>query len=182
MRFEVDTGARRRTIDVQRSGSQWVVTVDGRALSASLAQAGVRWTLLVGPASPAPAGSAPAAGRSYEIAVESRGRGEHVVSVDGHGVAVSILDSRRRGPRGRVGSGDAGGPATVVSPMPGRVVKVLVARGDLVAAHQGLVVVEAMKMENELRAPRAGTVTEVRVREGEPVEAHAVLMVIEAGS
>jgi len=66
--------------------------------------------------------------------------------------------------------------------MPGRVVKVLVARGDLVAAHQGLVVVEAMKMENELRAPRAGTVTEVRVREGEPVEAHAVLMVIEAGS
>jgi len=63
--------------------------------------------------------------------------------------------------------------------MPGRVVKVLVARGDVVTARQGLVVVEAMKMENELRAPHAGTVAEVRVREGEPVEANTVVVVIE---
>jgi biotin carboxyl carrier protein len=62
--------------------------------------------------------------------------------------------------------------------MPGRVVKVLVAPGDAVLARQGLVVVEAMKMENELRAPRAGTVAEVRVREGTPVEANVVLVVI----
>jgi pyruvate carboxylase subunit B len=62
--------------------------------------------------------------------------------------------------------------------MPGRVVKVLVAPGDRVAAGQGLVVVEAMKMENEIRARHAGTVTEVRVREGEPVEARAVLVTI----
>jgi biotin carboxyl carrier protein len=62
--------------------------------------------------------------------------------------------------------------------MPGRVVKVLVAVGDAVAARQGLVVVEAMKMENELRAPRAGRVSEVRVREGAPVEANTVLIVL----
>jgi biotin carboxyl carrier protein len=62
--------------------------------------------------------------------------------------------------------------------MPGRVVKVLVTPGAAVAARQGLVVVEAMKMENELRAPRAGTVTEVRVREGAPVDANTVLVVI----
>jgi biotin carboxyl carrier protein len=62
--------------------------------------------------------------------------------------------------------------------MPGRVVRVLVTPGAAVAARQGLVVVEAMKMENELRAPRAGTVAEIRVREGAPVEANAVLVVI----
>jgi biotin carboxyl carrier protein len=63
--------------------------------------------------------------------------------------------------------------------MPGRVVKVLVRPGDAVAARQPVVVVEAMKMENELRAPRAGTVAEVRVNEGVSVEANAVLVVLE---
>jgi biotin carboxyl carrier protein len=63
--------------------------------------------------------------------------------------------------------------------MPGRVVKVLVQAGDVVAAHQGLVVVEAMKMENELRAPAAGTVTDVRVTDRMSVDAGAVLIVME---
>ena len=63
--------------------------------------------------------------------------------------------------------------------MPGRVTKVLVKVGDLVVARQGLVVVEAMKMENELRASRAGVVTEVRATEGALVEANAVLIVVE---
>jgi biotin carboxyl carrier protein len=58
------------------------------------------------------------------------------------------------------------------------VVKVLVTPGAAVVARQGLVLIEAMKMENELRAPRAGTVAEVRVREGMPVDANAVLVVI----
>jgi len=63
--------------------------------------------------------------------------------------------------------------------MPGRVEKELVAPGDAVAARQPLVIVEAMKMENELRAPRAGTVASVRVSDGQSVEANAVLVVIE---
>jgi biotin carboxyl carrier protein len=67
----------------------------------------------------------------------------------------------------------------VIAPMPGRIVKVLVKAGDRVARGQGLVVVEAMKMENELRAPREGTVAAVRVSEGMSVEASAVLVVVE---
>jgi biotin carboxyl carrier protein len=67
--------------------------------------------------------------------------------------------------------GAAGAPVTVKSPIPGRVVKVLVKHGDEVKAGQTVVVLEAMKMENELRAPRAGTVTEVRAAEGTAVEA-----------
>ncbi len=63
--------------------------------------------------------------------------------------------------------------------MPGRVVRVLVAAGDTVAARQGVVVVEAMKMENELRSPKAGRVKDVAVTPGTSVEAGRVLIVIE---
>jgi biotin carboxyl carrier protein len=63
--------------------------------------------------------------------------------------------------------------------MPGRIVRVLVAPGDEVAARQPLVVVEAMKMENALRAPRAGRVKEVTAAAGAPVEAGRILAVIE---
>jgi biotin carboxyl carrier protein len=62
--------------------------------------------------------------------------------------------------------------------MPGRVVRLLVASGADVAAGQGVVVIEAMKMENELRSPRAGRVRELPVREGQAVEAGALLAVV----
>jgi glutaconyl-CoA/methylmalonyl-CoA decarboxylase subunit gamma len=71
------------------------------------------------------------------------------------------------------------GPSTVKSPMPGRVVKILARAGERVAAGQAVVVVEAMKMENELRAPRAGTVRELRCTEGAAVEAGQDLVIVE---
>ena len=66
----------------------------------------------------------------------------------------------------------------ILAPMPGKVVRVLAAPGDAVSARQGVIVVEAMKMENELRAPRAGIVGEVLVREGALVDAGALLLTI----
>jgi biotin carboxyl carrier protein len=63
--------------------------------------------------------------------------------------------------------------------MPGKIVKVLVKAGDSVQQRQGLVVVEAMKMENELRSPKVGTVSEVRVEEGTLVEAGTILVIVE---
>jgi biotin carboxyl carrier protein len=71
------------------------------------------------------------------------------------------------------------GPAAVRAPMPGRVVRVLVAVGDRVTAGQGLVVVEAMKMENELRSPKDGVVKDVTAQTGTAVDAGAVLVVVE---
>ena len=71
------------------------------------------------------------------------------------------------------------GPAAVRSPMPGRVVKILVRAGERIAAGHAVVVVEAMKMENELRAPRAGTIREIRCAEGAAVEAGQDLIVVE---
>jgi biotin carboxyl carrier protein len=165
VRFDVETSRRRRTIEVQRSGQGWTVVVDGKVLSVDLARSGDRWSLLVDKS-------------SYEFAIQSRGPGAHLVHVDGHAVPVTVLSPGKRRSGGGSGTTAATGPIAVVAPMPGRVIKVLVKAGDKVAARQGLVVVEAMKMENELRAPRAGTVAELRVREGAPVEANVVLVVI----
>jgi biotin carboxyl carrier protein len=79
----------------------------------------------------------------------------------------------------RARSAAAEGPLTVRSPMPGRLVKVLVKAADKIAAGQAVVVVEAMKMENELRAPRAGVVRELRATEGAAVESGQDLVVID---
>lgn len=94
------------------------------------------------------------------------------------GVVVEAVVNGRR--MAGVPDGDAaGGASRLVAPMPGKVVRVLVAPGDRVEARQPLVVVEAMKMENELTAPRAGTVAEVPVTEGMSVEAGRLLAAIE---
>jgi biotin carboxyl carrier protein len=77
------------------------------------------------------------------------------------------------------GASLAAGTQRVLAPMPGKVVKVLVKAGDEVKARQGLVVVEAMKMENELRSPKDGRVSDVLVAEGASVEAGRLLVVVE---
>jgi len=86
-------------------------------------------------------------------------------------------------PRALEGSGGAGesgsGPRAVKAPMPGRVVRVLVGEGDEVDAMQGVVVIEAMKMQNELKVPRGGRVSKVAVMADTTVEAGQVLIVIE---
>lgn len=179
MRFEVEVGGRRRLIEARRAGADWQVTLDGRTLRIGLTRIGDRWSLLVGPDDDPTA----TARRSYDVAVEEgsdrrRDRGERIVHVNGAAVRVLLAEGRGAGRRGELGGG-AAGAMRVVAPMPGRIVKVLAGTGDAVAAGQGLVIVEAMKMENELRAPRAGTVTEVRVAGGASVEAGAVLVVIE---
>ena len=105
-------------------------------------------------------------------------RGELLVGVDGKTVAATI--NGRRGGRAATGRDvHAHGEQRVVAPMPGRVVRVLVSPGDEVAARQGVIVVEAMKMENELRSPKAGRVKEVQVAAGASVDAGRVLVVVE---
>ncbi|HMD36978.1 MAG TPA: acetyl-CoA carboxylase biotin carboxyl carrier protein subunit, partial [Vicinamibacterales bacterium] len=92
-------------------------------------------------------------------------------------IAVTV-DGRRQ--RARGAATDTGsGPQRIAAPMPGKVVRVLVKAGDAVQARQPIVVVEAMKMENELRAERDGTVAELHAREGLLVEAGSLLVVIQ---
>jgi biotin carboxyl carrier protein len=169
----------RRTVEVSRSADGWVAWIDGRVLDVQLVPVGSRWMLRVAE------GEAEGAGlhaiRSHDVAFEPGAPGGGLlVHVDGHAVPVRVDDPRAARPRGGGRSPASGGAQTVVAPMPGRVVKVLVAPGESVAARQPLVVVEAMKMENELRAPGPGTVREVRVTDGAPVESGAVLVVFES--
>lgn len=84
----------------------------------------------------------------------------------------SLLNRRARGPQ-------ADGPRPMKASMPGRVVRVLVEVGEVVAAHQGVVVIEAMKMQNELKSPKAGRVVRVAVAVGETVQAGDVLAVVD---
>jgi hypothetical protein len=104
------------------------------------------------------------------------GAGELLVGLAGRTIKVTVNGRRSAHAEG----GTHGhGQIAIAAPMPGRVVRVLVGAGDEVAARQGVVVVEAMKMENELRAPRAGRVKEVSVTAGTSVEAGRILAVIE---
>jgi pyruvate carboxylase subunit B len=119
--------------------------------------------------------------RVYRI-VARRGdaRGQYTLSIDGHAFAAEALDERARTIRDLSAAGAAAaGPAPLVAPMPGLVVRVNVAPGDQVTAGQGLVVIEAMKMENELRAAAPGTVRAVHATAGAAVNKGAVLVELE---
>ncbi len=101
------------------------------------------------------------------------------VLVRGQTVQIDIADERKLRMRAASGKFSVEGKQTITAPMPGKVVRVLVKPGDEVQENQGLVVVEAMKMENELKSPKAGKVTEVVVTEGQAVEGNAKLLVVE---
>ncbi len=115
-------------------------------------------------------------GRSYEAKVVPDGEGFYV-DLAGHRSRIEVRDPRAMTRRASTGVGE--GKQSVTAPMPGKVVRILVVEGDFVEAGAGIVVVEAMKMQNEMKAPRAGTVAQVLVREGDTVGAGDTLAVIE---
>ena len=111
------------------------------------------------------------------IARRGPSRGDYTVLVRGRRFAIEALDTRTRAIRDlSAANSDPAGPAPLIAPMPGMIVRVAVAPGDVVVAGQGLIVMEAMKMENELRAAGPGTVTAVRVIAGTAVQKGAILV------
>jgi biotin carboxyl carrier protein len=115
-------------------------------------------------------------GASYEIRILPAA-GRLIASVAGRRFAVEVRDPRDAGRNSLAAIGS--GRQNVTAPMPGKVVRVLVEKGDQAEVGQGLVVVEAMKMQNELNAARPGRVMEIRAREGETVGAGDILVVLE---
>jgi biotin carboxyl carrier protein len=174
---EVEIGGRIHRVELERDGPYWVATFDGRMVDVDAVHTGVGVSLLIG--SRAGQTGTDRGARSYDVTLDGRKTGEWVVSVNGRAMSARVVDPRawRRGHRRD--SSAARGSRTVTSAMPGRVVKVLVKSGDRVAERQPLVVIEAMKMENELRAPGDALVRDVNVTEGALVEAGAILMVLE---
>ena len=118
-----------------------------------------------------------AEGKSYDVRVHERGGGDYEVAVNAVAHHVTIRDPRRWMPG--EGSGGSAGPQQVMAPMPGKVAKLLIAEGDEVEVGQGLVIIEAMKMQNEMKSQRAGTVAAVKVAEGGSVASGDVLVVVE---
>lgn len=119
--------------------------------------------------------------RVVRVVVHAReGKGRYILDIDGHRYPTEALNERARAIQEIVArSAPAAGPAPVVAPMPGLVVRISVAPGDAVSAGQAVAVMEAMKMENELRASAAATVKTVRVAPGTAVEKGAVLIELE---
>jgi biotin carboxyl carrier protein len=117
--------------------------------------------------------------RSFDLDVVRDGD-ELIVASRGSAIRVTLVDAVRGAHRIRAGrASQAAGPAEIKAMMPGRIVNVLVNPGDDVIHQQGLIVVEAMKMENELKSPKAGKVVEVKVSPGQTVEKGEVLIIIE---
>jgi biotin carboxyl carrier protein len=112
-------------------------------------------------------------GRSYEVRILQPGEAR----INGRTLAIEVFDPRAL--RGRRAGDASDGPQNIAAAMPGKVIRVLISAGDPVAAGQGLIVVEAMKMQNEMKSPKAGRVVEVKTSAGATVAAGDVLVVIE---
>ncbi|HJU53276.1 MAG TPA: biotin/lipoyl-containing protein [Pyrinomonadaceae bacterium] len=159
----------RHELEIKQEGSRVTAEIDGRVyeLEARTPQPGV-YLLMAG-------------GRVYECRVEhtdTRREAGAEVTIGRHAYTVTLADPKRlRG--AQTAGGHAPGTSEIVAPMPGKVVRVLVEAGTEVEAGAGVVVVEAMKMQNEMKSPKAGKVTSVNVREGATVNAGDVLVVIE---
>jgi biotin carboxyl carrier protein len=174
--FEITLNERSRSVSIERAGQTpdgalrlWV-SVDGESSLVDVQRSGEFGLSLVFP---------DAAGRSTTVHVApGQTPGELLAYLAGRMAIVSVNASRTGRAAADTGAGSHG-EQKIVAPMPGRVVRVLVAAGDQVEARQPVVVVEAMKMENELRSPKAGRVKDVAVAAGTSVEAGRVLVVID---
>lgn len=167
MAYIAKLGARTYTVEIEEVGrSLYRVAVDGNEFFVDGKKTGLtNYSLIVD-------------NRSFEVDVDIT-EDEYRVLVDGRSYRVELVDERRV----RLGGLQSGiqlqGRQRVSVPMPGKVIEVLVGEGDRVEKGQGLVIVEAMKMENEVRSPIAGEVKQVRVKAGDALEAGALLMVVE---
>ena len=162
MIYHVSIGGRTFVVDLSGAG----VTVDGQSFDVDFGhvEGGPVRSLLVD-------------GVSHHIAARRDGSGQWDIHLRSRRMQAEVVDDRTRAIRAMTGNGAAAvGPRPVVAPMPGLVVRVEVSEGDTVSAGQGVVIVEAMKMENELLAEGPAVVKRVHVRDGDAVERGQLLV------
>jgi biotin carboxyl carrier protein len=164
VKIEVELGGKARAIELERAGEHLRCTIDGRAVEADAIEVapGV-YSILI-------------EGASLEARVEPGAAGLRVIA-GGREYTATIRDPRQWR-RHRGAAVEAEGRQQVVAPMPGKIVRVLVNAGEAVEAGQGIVVVEAMKMQNEVRSPKSGTIERMLVTENQAVSAGEVLAVV----
>lgn len=168
MKLGIELNGNLRTLELGPAGERSQYLLDGRRLEADALEVvpGVFSVLIEG--------------KSFEVCVEPRGDagGEALrVIVGGREYSGEVHDPRRWR-RHHGAATEAQGRQQVVAPMPGKIIRLLVQPGDAVEVKQGLIVVEAMKMQNEIRSPKTGAVERLMVTEGQTVNAGEILAII----
>ena len=164
MTYDVDLGGRTASVSVRQhpEGGWWIAVDDGPETHVTATREGeAEWLLQ-------------SEGRTRRVATRVAGDQVHAQLADGTGITGTVVDPRDAA----LAALSGGGEGAVATPMPGAIVRVLVAEGDQVEEGQVLVVVEAMKMENEFKAPMAGVVAAVHVSAGTSVDAGALLVTL----
>lgn len=161
MRYDVGLGGRIYRLELQKKDAGWECRLDGKEISVQAVRVGEgALSILID-------------GKSFEV----RHEGSEIF-IRGTRYEVSVEDPRSWRGRSRAAQDEAG-PQKLIASMPGKVVRVLASEGDSVGSGQGIVVVEAMKMQNEIRAPRAGVLKKLLAHEGMKVNAGEVLGIVE---
>jgi biotin carboxyl carrier protein len=168
MKLTAEIDGKSQEVQIKIDGARVLAQVDGRSyqIEARVSKQGFHLLML--------------GGRVYEcrVAADAGRREIREVQIGSREFAVKLIDPKRlRG--GQSAGAQADGAAQIVAPMPGKVVRVLVEQGAQVEAGDGIIVVEAMKMQNELKSPRNGTVTTLHAQAGATVNAGEVLAIIE---
>jgi biotin carboxyl carrier protein len=164
VKLQIEIGGNKRHVELTQAGLRPVWTIDGQRLEADATEVspGI-YSILID-------------GKSFEVRLE-RLRTELRAMTSGREFRIVISDEREW--RRKRGSAiEAEGRQQVLAPMPGKIVRVLAKTGDEVRAGQGLLVVEAMKMQNEICAPKSGTIDRVAVVEGQTVTAGEVVAIV----
>lgn len=163
MRYYAQVGGNEYVIDIDDAG----VHLNGEPLDVDLKRSGIPelYSLLFG-------------GRSHELLIEAN-RFNYTITLRGEQFQVQVEDERMRRLNANRRLVLPDGEIAVTAPIPGLVVKVLTAEGEEIKEEQPLLILEAMKMENEIRARRPGKIKQVKVVPGQRVEQNAVLLVIE---
>lgn len=164
MIYDVSIDGKNHRLELNRNDGRWTCRLEGREVEvdAVLARPDVL-SLRIG-------------NQAYEIKCERVGSELHLW-VGSVRFAAEVRDPRSL--RGRTRAADDHGPKKLIAPMPGKVVRVLAREGEIVDSGAGILVVEAMKMQNEIKSPKKGTIQKVLVREGAPVNAGDVLAIVD---
>ena len=162
MKYEIHIAAKTRTVELNRDGARWQIALDGAPTGADAIEIapGIFSILLNG--------------ESHEIRVAPNADGPLTIQDGPNEFKAEVSDPRSW--RGRKqDAAEVEGRQKIVAPMPGKVIRLLVKPGDKVEAGQGILVVEAMKMQNEVKSPKSGTVEKLLAKESQPVNAGDIL-------
>lgn len=169
LRTEININDRTAEVELlHREGHQVIASVDGEIFELDLAKVGEGiYSALLN-------------GKSYNIEMVNAGSKRHyTVNTFYNSYDVEVIDAQAKYLKNRTGGGQEAAGDSIVSPMPGKVVKIMVDEGDQVEAGQTVMTISAMKMESEFKAPRNAKVKKINIAEGDVVDGNQVMMVFE---